>query len=181
MLFRNDIFELENTRCRLLHVDNNSCQAWAISIDSDAETMPIRLPMHLVAELMPSTQPAVDLNLLSAPSRAMLASQQRAMVIVGNLPEQVPFIFEPKARSAIIRTHSEKTGYSRKAIYKNLRRYWVGGQTASALLPHFRKSGATTKLTNAVDRRDGTPLISYRKTTSRYFGAQSSNTLTISD
>jgi putative transposase len=148
MLFRNDIFAIDGVRYRLLHVDSETSRAWAISLGDKGDSMPQPLPIHLLAALTAVSLPEIQSEQRTAPTTAMLASQQRALAIIGDLADKVPAIFEPKSRSELICAHAKKTAFSRKAIYKNLHRYWIGGQTASALLPHFRKCGVSTALTN---------------------------------
>lgn len=148
MLFRNDIFLFDDARFRLLHVDNETSKAWAIALDGHNDTMPQMLPRELLGDLVALVHPSAAIDTNSEPTPAMLASQQRALVILGDLATNVPKIFDASARGALIRAHSSKTGFSRKAIYKNLHRYWTGGQTPSALLPHFRKCGSPSPLTN---------------------------------
>ncbi len=149
MLFRNDIFIFDGARYRLLHVENATSKAWAISLDDKSDAMPRQLPAHLLADVDAMPQPTILNNVRSEPTSAMLASQQRAREIIGDLANKVPEIFDPTARGELIRAHSSRTGFSRRAIYKNLQRYWTGGQTASALLPHFAKCGSPSPITNS--------------------------------
>ncbi|MBD1842461.1 DDE-type integrase/transposase/recombinase [Cyanobacteria bacterium FACHB-63] len=54
-------------------------------------------------------------------------------------------IFYSHGRGALLNTHEEKTGWTKKTIYKFLRRYWQGGQTKNALLPLYDKCGGKGK------------------------------------
>lgn len=54
-------------------------------------------------------------------------------------------IFYSYGRGKLLSAHEEKTGWTKKTIYKFLRRYWQGGQTKNALLPLFNKCGGKGK------------------------------------
>jgi putative transposase len=54
-------------------------------------------------------------------------------------------IFYSYGRGALLNAHEEKTGWTKKTIYKFLRRYWQGGQTKNALLPLYDKCGGKGK------------------------------------
>ena len=65
--------------------------------------------------------------------------------------------FEPDARGRLIRAVIEKTGRSKKEIYRYLRRYWQAGMTPNALLPHFQLCGAPGKDRKAGAAKRGRP------------------------
>jgi hypothetical protein len=54
-------------------------------------------------------------------------------------------IFYSHGRGALLNAHEKKTGWTKKTIYKFLRRYWQGGQTKNALLPLYDKCGGKGK------------------------------------
>jgi putative transposase len=146
MLFRNDIFIYKGNRYRLLHVEQTMRMGWVIGLGLD-KGVPLAIPLQLLQGLDATSSEGASRK-ARVPSNAMLKSQIRAMAIIGTLPDQVPEIFDAKRRSELISHHSETSGYSRKAIYKNLRRYWAGGQVPSALLGRFEKCGVVSSLTN---------------------------------
>ncbi len=47
-------------------------------------------------------------------------------------------IFFSHGRGTLLSTWVEKTGCTKMTLYKYLRRYWQGGQTRNALLPHLK-------------------------------------------
>lgn len=64
-----------------------------------------------------------------------------------------PEIFDPKARGRLIDgvikaesvTSDKLVTTTKTTVYKYLRRYWQGGQTINALLPHYQNCGAKGK------------------------------------
>lgn len=160
MLFRNDIFIYDDERYRLLYLDAVTQVAWAIAMDAD-KGVPISISPQILVQLAP-TAPAKTSGVVRPPSEAMLQSQTRAMAIIGELPDKVPDIFDASIRSRLISAHSGATGYSRKAIYKNLRRFWVGGQVPSGLLAKFDKCGITSPFTEGRGRK--TTYVVYQAT-----------------
>lgn len=151
MLFRNDIFMHEDQRYRLLYSDSVAQVAWAIAMDAE-KGFPESVSPKMLAELEPAP-PTQAPQVERPPTEAMLLSQARAMTIIGDLPSQVPGIFDASIRSKLISARSASTGYSRKAIYKNLRRFWVGGQVPSGLLAKFNRCGKKSSLTEGRGRK----------------------------
>ncbi|PSB34400.1 Mu transposase C-terminal domain-containing protein [Stenomitos frigidus] len=67
-------------------------------------------------------------------------------------------IFYSHGRGALLNAHEEKTGWTKKTIYKFLRRYWQGGQTKNALLPLYDKCGGKGKeRQSSTGRKRGRP------------------------
>ncbi|MEM1309815.1 MAG: transposase [Cyanobacteria bacterium P01_H01_bin.153] len=66
-------------------------------------------------------------------------------------------LFFPQRRGALLKTAQARTGCSKVTLYKHLRRYWQGGQTKNALLPHFNKCGAPGKAREAKGHKRGRP------------------------
>jgi len=64
-----------------------------------------------------------------------------------------------KSRSAIINQIIEKQGSTKQTLYRLARRYWQRGQTANALLPDYRNSGAKGKKRIAKDKKLGRPRV----------------------
>lgn len=153
MLFKNDIYAEEGIRHRLLYVEAKKNIAWVINMD-DSKAWPIQRHWNTIASLSslsnfddtnktdekPTEQRARSESITSTDSRRK--SRDRALKILGELPNQVPDIFYPELRGQLVSAR-EKEGFSRSAIYKNLRRYWVGGQTPAALLGNFQLCGRT--------------------------------------
>ena len=66
-------------------------------------------------------------------------------------------IFVAKERGQLVAAMVEKRGRSKRLIYRDLRRYWRGGQTKNALLPHFDRCGGKGQEHHSGDRKRGRP------------------------
>lgn len=66
-------------------------------------------------------------------------------VIAPLIEDETGQIFLSRGRGKLLGQREQETGYTKKTIYKFLRRYWQGGQTKNALLPAFDKCGAKGK------------------------------------
>lgn len=71
---------------------------WVSSHDSLNDAMSLEMPLHLLANMDAMSQTTMQTDLHSEPTSAMLASQQRALVIIGDFPRKVPKIFAASAR-----------------------------------------------------------------------------------
>lgn len=151
MLFKNDIFIDEEIRYRLLHVDVVANSAWVINMD-DQRAWPVQATWDKLASLSAifsagdvsekrneAGKPGSSLTALKVTS-AMLHARDKALEILGDLPTRTPEIFDPAQRGYLVCLQEQK-GYARSAIYKNLRRWWVGGQTSAALFGDFHRCG----------------------------------------
>lgn len=65
--------------------------------------------------------------------------------------------FIPSLRGSLISEVSQRTGCSKKTIYKYLRSYWQGGQTKNALLPSFERCGGKGLEHQSSERKRGRP------------------------
>lgn len=151
MLFKNDIYLDGGIRHRLLHADSQSGIAWVINID-DPKAWPTQKSWSSLSQLLPlSTSDIQDgqprgkgeRGPSTAPRKvtpSMRKSQDKAVKILGEIQNRVPEVFDPALRGQLVRER-EQLGHSRSAIYKNLRRFWVGGQTPAALFGDFHLCG----------------------------------------
>ena len=144
MLFKNDIYLNDGVRHRLLHADTESGIAFVISLD-DPKAWPVRRSWQeleglspVSAETMSNSQAPASTSLNATP--AMHKARDKALELLGDIVNRVPDIFDPQLRGKLV-AEREQQGYARSAIYKNLRRYWVGGQTPAALLGNFNRCG----------------------------------------
>lgn len=163
MLFKNDILLFNGTRHRLLHVEPASDKAWIISID-DVEKWPQEISLSYIANQEPHPEKLVTATALGEesknsqqrgqsgaiklkrvlslqPSPAMIRTRDKAIEYIGTLANQVPEIFDDVHRCRLIFEQAQKVGCSTPTLYKYLRRFWVGGQTPSALLGNFHRCG----------------------------------------
>ncbi len=66
-------------------------------------------------------------------------------------------IFVAKERGQLVAARVDETGRSKRLIYRDLRRYWRGGQTKNALLPHFDRCGGKGQEHHSSGRKRGRP------------------------
>jgi hypothetical protein len=66
-------------------------------------------------------------------------------------------IFVPGKRGPLVAAVAKRTGRAKRLIYGYLRRYWQGGQTKNALLPHFDQCGGRGKERSSSECKRGRP------------------------
>lgn len=71
-----------------------------------------------------------------------LAIRDKAWDAINDIVLHEPECFDKRFRGSRIREAQEKTGIHKSTIYRYLRRYWQGGKTKNALLPHYKNSGS---------------------------------------
>jgi hypothetical protein len=77
--------------------------------------------------------------------------QAKAWDIVAGLHGQVPALYQPRERAAMVARCAEQHGVSRPSVLRYLRRFWERGQTKAALLPDYGNSGARGKTRGASE------------------------------
>lgn len=159
MLFKNDIFSDNGVRHRLLYADPATNSAWVINME-DPKAWPEQATWSELASLLPlstatqsteekkatDSRGSASVSLTATP--AMRRARDKAIEVLGELPTRVPEIFDPALRGPLV-TEREQQGFSRSAIYKHLRRFWVGGQTPAALLGNYHECGRTEEQVTA--------------------------------
>lgn len=138
MLFRNDIFSIEGRRYRFLHADLQQSVAWAIVLD-DSHAWPVDLPSDILHRLTSdgSGTPARTIN----PSVAMLLKRDEAYARIHPLVTGVANPYSSAVRGPLVDARAQQLGCSKRTLYKDLRRWFQGGQTPDALLAQYQNSG----------------------------------------
>ena len=141
MLFKNDIFLDAGKRLRLLHVETTTNTAWVISLD-DPKALPASINWDSIESLNPLQENSTSSSNTKTinPTAAMLKARDIALKVIGDVTKYLPDIFDPQLRGQYIKDR-EAAGHARSAIYKNLRRFWKGGQTPAALLGDYNRCG----------------------------------------
>ncbi|MER1968340.1 Mu transposase C-terminal domain-containing protein [Castellaniella sp. GW247-6E4] len=138
MLFKNDVFLIEGTRVRLLHVNALADTACVISLD-EALAWPVWLPYSEIRDLPVEPAPVAAPR---KPTPAQTKYCDAAWERISPLVEADDLaLFEPTSRKLLISARAAQLGCSPTTIYKALRRYWQRGQTKHALMPDFDHSG----------------------------------------
>lgn len=83
--------------------------------------------------------------------------RDEAWKVIAPIVESSEQVFSPSERGYLIRKAIERTGSNKPTIYKNLRRYWQGGQKPNALLPHFEQCGGTGRQRQSSSAKLGRP------------------------
>lgn len=138
MLFKNDIFELEGARLRLLHADVPADNAWCIYLDSDT-AWPIRLPYAEISDLQsPSKEEPAPTTHSEARLRKCSDAWARLQPLIHKHGNK---LFHSSMRNRLIVEYAQEIRCSVVTLRKDLRRYWQRGQNKFALLPDYDKSG----------------------------------------
>lgn len=141
MLFRNDIFTCDGTRFRFLHADPSRDAAWVIALD-DPHAWPLALPITIVQRLSAdaaNTAQATPVPL--APSSAMLLKRDEAYARLRPLTVQLNEIYARETRGSLVQQRAYEVSCSERTLYKDLRRWFQGGQVPDALMARYDKSG----------------------------------------
>lgn len=80
-----------------------------------------------------------------APSAKHRQLQQKAWDAVSAMHRDLPQLYLPRSRAAMLSACSAEHGMSEASVMRYLRRYWERGQTIDALLPDYANSGAPGK------------------------------------
>ncbi|MBE2911506.1 Mu transposase C-terminal domain-containing protein [Anoxybacillus flavithermus] len=70
---------------------------------------------------------------------------------------QEPEIYESETRGSLIRMAMEKTGKTKRLLYKYMVQYWQRGKVKNALLPDYQNSGGKGKEKTCTDKKNGRP------------------------
>jgi len=145
---------------RVLWIDPMTSQVVTIRIDEERALPVWRSVAELQAALAAKKARVLEFDPqthLFRPEAALSEEERQrrdarwafiAPLVEGNGRE----IFDPDQRGPLIAASSARTGRAKRLIYRDLRRYWQGGQTKNALLPHFEHCGGKGK-----ERTNGGP------------------------
>jgi putative transposase len=105
-----------------------------------------------------SIDPFVKLNSLSEDIPLKhLTLRDRAWEVIGDIVFIEPDIYISDKRGQLIQQVINKYGVRKKAIFKYLKRYWIGGKIKNALLPAYDKCGAAGQERLAGEKKRGRP------------------------
>lgn len=148
MLFRNDVFELDGIRMRLLEADIPGDVAWCISLDSPV-AWPVCLSYRQVADLSSVT---VDEVSHKDHSESCLRKLDAAWTrLEPFLNQHGSNLYDPKIRSLLVAEYAQAQGCSPVTLRKDLRRFWQRGQDKFALMPDYGRSGRRQDVTTEED------------------------------
>ncbi len=175
MLFRNDVFELDGIRMRLLEADIPGDAAWSISLDSPV-AWPVCLSYRQVADLRSATVEEVSHK---EHSQACLLKLNEAWTrLEPFLNQHGANLYDPRMRSLLVTEYAQAQRCSPVTLRKDLRRFWQRGQNKFALMPDYDKSGRrqddatdeNTEITSGRGRKpsNGQPVFQLKQTDIQY-------------
>jgi hypothetical protein len=140
---------------RILWIDGAAALAYTFELGVQ-HSQPRAVPVHVLADdvqggrarLLPDDPFAAPPVPTPVPQK-YLDLQARAWDIVSSLQAQVPALYYPRERAAMVALCAQAHGVSRPSVLRYLRRFWERGQTAAALLPDYGNSGARGKTRGA--------------------------------
>ncbi|MFC8689555.1 Mu transposase C-terminal domain-containing protein [Brevibacillus porteri] len=68
--------------------------------------------------------------------------RDEAWGIISNIVEEEPDIYDSRRRGELITEVCKATGQHKRAVYRQLKRYWIRGKVMNALLPEFDNCGS---------------------------------------
>jgi hypothetical protein len=153
MFLHNDVLEYRDPPghlVRILWIDVTYSVAYTFALRRPSAT-PRSTPLQvLVADVStrrarllltdPCRTPRID-----APSGKHHLLQMKAWDAVTALHHDLPQLYLPRQRAALLSAYSRAHGISVASLMRYLRRYWERGQTIDALLPDYANSGARGK------------------------------------
>lgn len=138
MLFKNDVFELEGVRHRLLAVEAHANEAWCIELDN-CFAWPFCVPYSDLESMTSLVQEDAQHRSISP---ACLRHGDKAWLRLKPLLEQHDTaLLEPETRNQCVLEYARSYGCSPVTLRKDLRRYWQRGQGQFALIPDYALSG----------------------------------------
>lgn len=138
MLYKNDVFEFKGSKYRMLYADMRREVIWVIALKSD-KAHPIELP--LAAQLRLTGEPSNLVSVRLNPSPAMTAKRDESYKRIHPLVNCIPDIYKAETRGPLVTKRAFELKCSKHTLYKDLRRWFQGGQTRDALLANYHKSG----------------------------------------
>lgn len=146
-LYRNDVFQLDDVRYRVVHIDNVCGKLYGFPID-DHKSFPkswnirdvILLHTQKLLKLLPLPSNPRPLAL----SAAAVEAGERRWAEIGGLLENPGELMERATRGRAIAAHAEKTGVSDRHLIALLRKLWRHGLNKSSLQGDFHNCGRFT-------------------------------------
>jgi putative transposase len=161
MLYRNDLFHLDNMMYRLLHVSPEQNLAWVIAMDVK-HAWPKAISWSSIEGLERETwQNEHGIQRVQKATPTQQRRAREAFLRIQPLVSQVPGIFNRNERAQLVRAHESCCNCTSRTLWAHLRLYWQGGQTVEALLGNLHKSGRAS-INHTTANRGRRPIYSDR-------------------
>ncbi|WP_018416535.1 Mu transposase C-terminal domain-containing protein [Teredinibacter turnerae] len=159
MFTRNDVYQWENMRIRILW--RNPQAIFWIDID-DEGALPQIAPKsefeHLLAraELKEIKDPYQNISMsLPKPESKAESVQKKAWAAIKDVVRSEPAIYRRNTRGALLKQVLEDSGATKQTVYRWLRRYWQFGMCENALSGRYDLCGGLGKPKTFKDKRNG--------------------------
>ena len=154
---------------RLLWIDPSST-ACALFDVTDKRAFPVWYDFPtLVIEIEAGTARVLEVDGYATPSyieddipEAYRQRRDRIWQIIQELIPHGPKLFNSVKRGRLISEASQRHHRTKGTILEDLRRYWRGGQTPNALIPHYMRCGAKGRSRNSTEKKRGRPPKSHK-------------------
>jgi putative transposase len=149
---------------RILWVEPSGPDLVTIHVTDPAAWPVFRSMTRVQAALQDTTVQVLDTDpylALFQPESSIPASyrqrRDRAWEAIRPLIETGKAIFVAERRGTLVTALAQESHRSKTTLYGYLRRYWQGGQTRNALLPHYDQCGAPGKIRPDTAHKRGRP------------------------
>jgi len=157
MFLPNDVIRYEDPQrsMRILWIDRGRGLAWTFEL-GQPRSQPGCVTLQGLADDVQARRAHLLLQdpWAAPPPPAVLPQKHRdlqakAWDIVRCLQADLPSLYAPRARAALVAQCAQAHRVSRPSVLRYLRRFWERGQTIDALLPDYGNSGARGKTRGA--------------------------------
>jgi hypothetical protein len=164
MINVNDILQYpdEEKEYRVLWISNEQNMAYVFDLSGDS--LPVAMSLKsMEQQLSDGTMiKATKDQYIQTTADSDIPEKEKAFrdtiwEIMNELVTQEPSIYERKQRGLLVLQQIEKTGKTRYALHRYLKRYWQRGKNKNAFLPDFQNRGAKGKEHIAQGKRIGRP------------------------
>lgn len=140
MFYQNDVMKIHDCNYRVLCIERHLKRVWVINLEISGafpecmEWSDVWEGQHVETE---------DISAFSNPTKARLAVRDKAWERIEPLTKNIPAIFHADVRGKLILERAKECGCTDRTLYHDLRKYWLGGQTAQALLGNYNNCGTS--------------------------------------
>lgn len=148
-------------RFRILWVDSNQIILYMIQLNNE-KAVPIKKSIFELREAIIINEWIKERGknspfLSNDYEQKHIEIRDKAWLIIKDMVNREPEIFDKKFRSGIIKSSCEQHSIDYKTVRKYLYKYWSRGKTINALLPDYNNSGAKGKERNSGEKKRGRP------------------------
>lgn len=149
-------------RYRILWIDPHQTLLYMIQLDNE-NAVPIKKSISelreaiIINEWFKEKEVNITSFISSDYEQKHIEIRDNAWLIIKDIVNQEPQVFDKKYRSRLIKSVREQHSVNYKTVRKYLYKYWSKGKKIDALLPNYINSGARGKERNAGEKKRGLP------------------------